>query len=111
MRKLYLVPVLHMNADMGSLSAVLDEAAATELGQAAWQKHKQAIADFWSSIALFFEALEVKGFKVYQDGMVAEGEGGLKIVREGISQGSRNYQIVGSLMEREAVLVKTEDPP
>ena len=33
---------------------------------------------------------------------------GRRIVREGISQGSKNYEIVGRLLERGAVLVKTE---
>ncbi len=31
MRKLYLVPILHMSADMGSLASALDETAKTEL--------------------------------------------------------------------------------
>jgi hypothetical protein len=34
----------------------------------------------------------------------------LRIVREGISQGSKNYEIVGKFLERGAVLVKTESP-
>jgi len=33
MRKLYFVPILHMSADMGSLSSSLDEKARAELGQ------------------------------------------------------------------------------
>jgi hypothetical protein len=35
---------------------------------------------------------------------------GIKIIREGISQGSKNFEIIGKLLERGAVLVKTEDP-
>lgn len=108
MRKLYLVPMLHMSADMGSLSSVLDETARTGLGEVAWQKHKEALSAFWNCIVQFFEALDVRDFKVYQDGMVTEGEGGLRTVREGISQGSKNYEIVGKLLERGAALVKTE---
>ncbi len=109
MRKLYLVPIFHMSADMGSLASSLDETAQTELGQEVWQKHKEAVSNFWDYIAQFFETLDVRGFKVYQDGMVTEGEDGLRIVKEGISQGSKNYEIVGKLLERGAILVKTED--
>jgi len=109
MRELYLVPILHMSADMGSLASVLDETAKAEFGQEVWQKHKAAVSSFWDSIAQFFDALDVKGFKIYQDGMVADGADGLRIIREGIRQGSKNYEIIGKLLERGAILVKTED--
>jgi len=109
MRKLYLVPVLHMNADMGSLASTLDETAKAEFGQEVWQKHKGAVSSFWDSIGQFFDVLDVKGFKIYQDGMVADGADGLRIIREGISQGSKNFEIIGKLLQRGAVLVKTED--
>ncbi len=110
MRELYLVPILHMSADMGSLASSLDETAKAEFGQEVWQKHKGAVSSFWDSIGQFFDALDVKGFKIYQDGMVANGADGLRIIREGISQGSKNYEIIGKLLQRGAVLVKTEDP-
>jgi len=110
MRKLYLVPILHMSADMGSLASSLDETAKAEFGQEVWQKHKGAVSSFWDSIGQFFDAMDVKGFKTYQDGMVANGADGLRIIREGISQGSKNYEIIGKLLQRGAVLVKTEDP-
>jgi hypothetical protein len=109
MRKLCLVPILHMSADMGSLASTLDETAKAEFGQEVWQKHKGAVSSFWDSIGQFFDAMNVKGFKIYQDGMMADGADGLRIIREGISQGSKNFEIIGKLLERGAVLVKTED--
>lgn len=110
MRKLYLVPILHMGADMGSLASALDETAKDELGQEVLQKRKEAVAAFWNCIARFFDALDVKGFKIYQDGMVANGADGLRVIREVIGQGSKNFEIIGRLLERGAFLVKTEDP-
>ncbi len=104
------MPILHMSADMGSMASSLDETAKAEFGQEMWQKHKEAVSSFWDSIGQFFDALDVKGFKIYQDGMVANGADGLRIIREGISQGSKNYEIIGKLLQRGAVLVKTEDP-
>ena len=47
--------------------------------------------------------------KIYQDGMVADGEVGQKIVEEGIKSGSKNYEIISKLLQKGAILVKTED--
>lgn len=95
---------------MGSLASALEKASIAEIGEEAWRKHGQAVSGFWDSIALFFSNLDVKGFKIYQDGMVADGASGLKIVTGGISQGSKNYEIIGRLVEHGATLMKTENP-
>ena len=108
-RKLYLIPIIHMSADMGAIALALDKRAIAELGQELWQKHQEIVSSFWDSINRFFGSLDVNGFKVYQDGLVANGAEGLGIIREGISQGSKNYQIIGKLLERGAVLVRTEN--
>lgn len=109
MRKLYFVPIIHMSADMGSVAPALDERATAELGPELWQKHKEVISGFWDSIARFFDSLDVTGFKVYQDGLIADGEGALKIVNQGVREGSPNYEIILHLLQRGATLVKTED--
>ncbi len=109
MRKLYLVPIIHMSADMGSVATALAEGASSHLGEEFWQKHKEVVSKFWDSIAHFFDSLEVSGFKVYQDGMVAEGPAALKIIKAGTRQRSKNYEIVGRLLKRGAILIKTED--
>ena len=109
MKKLYLIPIIHTSADMGSLAPTLDKKASVELQPELWQKHKGIVVGFWDSISRFVDSLNVNGYRVYQDGLVTDGMEGLRIIREGISQGSRNYDIVGKLLERGAVLVKTED--
>ena len=111
MRKLYLIPIIHMSADMGSVASTLDDTAAAKLTAELWQKHKEIVSVFWDSIGRFLDSLNVNGFKVYQDGMIADGVEGRRIVRESINQGSKNYEIVGRLLERGAVLVKTESLP
>jgi hypothetical protein len=108
MRKLYLIPIIHMSADMGSMASTLDDRATAKLTPELWQEHKEIVSVFWDAISRFLDAVDVKGFKVYQDGMMADGVAGLRIVREGINQGSKNYEIVGRLLEKGAVLVKTE---
>ena len=94
---------------MGSLASALNESAIARLGQELWQRHKKIVFSFWDSIAQFFGSLDVNGFKVYQDGLVADGAEGLRIIKEGISRGSKNFDIIGNLLERGAVLVKTEN--
>jgi hypothetical protein len=108
MRNLYVIPIIHMSADMGSIASTLDDRATTNLTPELWQRHKEIVAAFWDSIGGFLDTLDVNGFKVYQDGLVADGEEGLRIVRESISHGSKNYEIIGRLLENGAVLVKTE---
>jgi hypothetical protein len=108
-RSLYVVPIIHMSADMGSVAPALDDRAATKLTPALWQRHKKIVAVFWDSIGRFLDSLNVNGFKIYQDGLVADGAEGLRIVRDSISRGSKNYEIVGRLLKRGAALVKTEN--
>jgi hypothetical protein len=108
MRKLYVIPIIHMSADMGSIASTLDDKATAKLTPELWQRHKEVVSAFWDSIGRFLDALDVSGFKVYQDGLVADGEEGLRIVRESVSQGSKNFEIIGRLLERGAALVKTE---
>jgi hypothetical protein len=94
---------------MGSLAPALDERATATVGTELWQKHREIVSSFWDSVADLFASMDVNGFKVYQDGLVANGLDGLRIIREGISRGSKNYEIVGKALERGAVLVKTEE--
>jgi len=79
------------------------------LGEEIWTKHRKTVEGFWDAISDYFDSLDVKGMKIYQDGMVGEGEVGKKIVEETAKAGSKNYQLVAKLLERGAVLVKTED--
>jgi hypothetical protein len=111
MKKLFLIPIIHMSADMGSVALALDEAAGARLTPELWQKHKEIVSVFWDSIGRFFDSLQVSSLKVYQDGVFVDGEEGNRIIREGIKQGSKNYEIVGRLLDRGAVLVKTESLP
>jgi hypothetical protein len=108
MRNLYIIPIIHMSADMGSIASALDDSATAKIPPETWQRHKEIVSSFWDSISRFLDSIDVNGFKVYQDGMVADGVDGLRIVRESVSQGSKNYEIVGRLIERGTILVKTE---
>ena len=109
MRKLYLVPVIHTSADMGTVAGAIEKRGRIKLGEDLWQRHKRTIGGFWLSIADFFDSLPAAGFKLYQDGLIADGEMGMKIVEQGVKDGSKNYEIIAQLLGKGAELVKTED--
>ncbi|MEK6690124.1 MAG: hypothetical protein AABY78_02340 [Nitrospirota bacterium] len=109
MRTLLYVPIIHTSADLGSIAKEVTKRGIADLGEEVWEGHIKTIEGFWNAISDYFDSIDVSGMKIYQDGMVAEGEIGEKIVEEGLKSGSKNYEIVYKLIQRGAVLVKTED--
>lgn len=109
MRTLLYVPIIHMAADLGTLAPAVSERGIKGLGEEVWKEHLQTVGGFWNSLARYFDGLEVSGFRIYQDGLLANGDIGLKIVEEGLKSGSKNYEIISRLIRKGAVLVKTED--
>ncbi len=79
-RKLFFVPIIHSPADLGTIGTILSETSAAALAPELWDEHQKTISRFWDSVSRFFNSLQVCNFKVYQDGLVAAGEVGLKIV-------------------------------
>jgi len=109
MRTLIYVPIIHTSADLGSIAKDVAKRGIASLGEEIWAKHRITVEGFWDAISHYFDSIDVKGMKIYQDGMVADGEVGKKIVEETSKAGSKNYQLVSRLLERGALLVKTED--
>jgi len=109
MRTLIYVPIIHTSADLGSMAKDITKRGVATLGEQVWTKHRSTVEGFWNVISDYFDSIEVKDMKIYQDGLVADGEIGEKIVEETFKAGSKNYQLVSKLLERGAVLVKTED--
>lgn len=108
-RILYYVPVVHGVADLGSLGPIIEKRRREACSWDHWERHRGVVEGFWTGIAAFFRAMDAQGLKIYQDGMMTDGDLGLRIVREGAASGSRNHQVVLDLVERGAVLQKTED--
>ncbi len=109
MRTLIYVPVIHTSADLGSIAELVAKRGISGLGWELWEKHKMTVEGFWDVVSDYFDAMDVRGVKIYQDGMVAEAEVGRQIVEDTAKAGSKNYQLILRLLERGAVLVKTED--
>ena len=109
MRTLIYVPIIHSSADLGSIAKDVTTRGITHLGEEIWKEHKKTVEGLWDAISRYFDSTDVRGIKIYQDGMVGEGEVGEKIVEETAKAGSKNYQLISRLLERGASLVKTED--
>ena len=101
MRLLIYIPVIHTSADLGSLAKDVTKRGITELGEEVWKEHMKRVEGFWDVISHYFDSMDVSGMKIYQDGMVADGEVGQKIVEEGIKSGSKNYEIISKLLQKE----------
>jgi len=108
-RKLLYVPVIHTEPDLGSEAAAIDSKSASLFGEERWNKHKESVAKFWGSMADYFATVNASTLKVYQDGLPADGALGRKIIEEAAKLGSKNHQIILSLMARGAEIRKTED--
>jgi len=109
MKKLLYVPVIHMEPDLGSLATDVSSLSSKVCGEERWNKHRQAVSDFWDSITTFLLSLDDTNLKIYQDGLMADGELGLKIIEEGAKQGSKNHKVVLELIRRGGEIRKTED--
>lgn len=108
MRILYYVPILHNPADFGNISDKVQKKGKEMVGEEGWKRHLETINGFWNSIKSF-EFDNTKKLKIFQDSFCAEPNQAERIVQELAEKGSRNYQVIKGLMEKGAVLLKTED--
>lgn len=69
MRRLIYVPIIHMSADLGSIAKQVDKRGIAGFGEEFWKRHREIISGFWDLIVKYFANLEVKDFKIYQDGL------------------------------------------
>ena len=109
MRRLIYIPIIHTDADMGSLASALEQSTAAVCGKERWERHKATATIFWQMVSDYLETLDAKNLKVYQDGFVSDGDLGKKIIEEAVRKGSKNYEIILNLLNRGAEIVSTED--
>jgi hypothetical protein len=108
MKTLIYVPVIHSNADLGSLAKDVTQRG-LKLGTDVWRQYIKTVEGFWDSIARYFDFVNVAGVRIYQDAMIADGEIAKQIIDNGVKAGSQNYELVARLINRGAILEKTED--
>jgi len=112
MRKLLIVPIFHTNTDMGSFKERVDKIGEKKFGEIEWRVHKEKIEKFWEELDRMVEKrvknIDIGKLKIYQDSQVVNGPIGTKIVKEIAEKGSRNHQLILKLINKGAVLMKTE---
>jgi len=109
MRRLLYVPIIHLEADLGSLAPAISARSAALCGPRRWKKHLETVRQYWQQVADYLEGLEARQVKIYQDGLPAGGELGRRVVTEGARRDSPNYRLILHLLEKGAELRKTED--
>ncbi|MBI5232873.1 MAG: hypothetical protein HY880_00810 [Deltaproteobacteria bacterium] len=109
MRRLYYVPIIHTSADLGVIGGEAFRRGAERTGEDVWTKHVETVSNFWLALEGYFSAFDAHGVRIYQDGMMTDGEMGERIVKEGAEKGSKNSMIILELLKKGAILTKTED--
>jgi hypothetical protein len=79
------------------------------MGKERWELHQQVIVRYWQEVETWCLSLEAPLPAIYQDGLLADGDLGRKIIQENAARGSVNFRIVNRLMEKGAKIRKTED--
>ena len=110
-RRLIWIPVIHTQADLGSMSEALRRRWIRTIGRRKWQEHSQAVARMWQAIREEIGKLDLDygQVRLYQDGLPICGHEE-EIVRHVAQAGSVNHQILLELMGKGARLMGTESP-
>lgn len=110
MRRLIYVPIVHSEADFGSLTHNLRKRYIDRFGLSGWRERIRGVDALWLEIRRRILALDIdfSKSKVYQDGLPVCGRE-LEIVQELARQGSKNHMLLMELAERGATIVGTED--
>lgn len=110
MRKLYLIPVIHSEQDMGSLIDQIRQEYVRQHGLEKWTEHLDTIRKLWIEIRRTVESLNLPYEKVrlYQDGLPECGKE-KEIIGEIASTGSPNHLLLLDLIGMGATLMGTED--
>jgi hypothetical protein len=108
-RRLFHIPVIHSQAEMGSLSPTIQAITVRKLGPKGWERNVSLIDGIWTQIeqAIDHWSLPYEKMRLYQDGLPVCGRE-LEIVAELAKAGSRNHQLLLRLKERGATLMGTE---
>jgi hypothetical protein len=111
-RSLIYIPIIHSEADLGTLADEVHRQfqAAVDTAEA-WEWHAVAVEAMWNGIRtkLLALSLDWPRTRLYQDGLPVCGQES-QIVRELAAKGSRNHQLLLELQERGAILMGTDDP-
>lgn len=111
MARLIYVPVVHSTAEMGSAAHAYKAAFIARYGERKWAERSAEFNSIWQEIGEAIESLglDLAHVKLYQDSLPLCGRE-QTLVEDLAAQGSRNHQLLESLVRRGATLVGTESP-
>ncbi len=110
-RKLIWIPIVHTQADLGSMAGAVRRLHIQKVGRHKWEQRRQAVENSWADIRLYVEGLDLPWTQVrlYQDGLPVCGHE-REIVESLAQAGSLNHQLLLELVNKGATLVGTESP-
>ncbi len=108
-RTLIYIPIIHTEADMGTLGESLRRAMLQKLDKRGWNRKVNLIDKMWTEIEQVIDSLafSYKRVRLYQDGLPVCGREA-EIVTELAKTGSRNHQLLLRLIEKGATIMGTE---
>ena len=110
-RPLIWVPIVHTQADLGSIRQPIEALYTRRVGREQWHRHVETVGKLWRAIRQAIELLDLdyRRVRLYQDGLPDCGKE-LAIVRDLARAGSQNHQLLLDLVEKGAHLTGTESP-
>jgi hypothetical protein len=113
LKTLLFIPIVHNQADLGSLGSELSAQGEKKYGASTWDDHIQKVNRSWeeidSAISSQLENKTSDTIKIYQDGLPAAGDIGIKIIKDTAAKGSKNYSIIDNLLSKGAILEVAEN--
>ncbi len=111
MRTLIYVPIVHSEADLGTIADEVRRRFLEAFGADEWTRRRTAVDAMWDGLRAKLLALPLAWTRtrLYQDGLPVCGREA-EIVRDLAARDSRNHQLLVELMARGAALMGTEDP-
>lgn len=108
-RALIHIPIIHTQAELGTLAKEIGSRLAKELGPRWLQKKETAVDSLWDSIEMMLAQIDLPRAKVriYQDGLPVCGRE-IEIVNELANAGSRNHRLIAELAKKGATIMGTE---
>ena len=102
-RRLIWIPIVHSQADLGSLGDSIRDVYARRFGTGTWEERIKAVDELWQRIGVELERLDLDcpRVRLYQDGLPNCGHEAA-IVRDLARAGSQNHQLLEALMARGA---------
>jgi hypothetical protein len=110
-RSLIYIPIIHTQAEMGTLASSIRRLTTQKLNRQAWKRNEELVRLMWEEIRRTVEGWKLPwdNVRLYQDGLPRCGREA-EIVTELAGAGSPNHQLLLSLMNRGATLMGTESP-